>query len=651
MINTLISFILTFIIFFTPLAFGTVHLWSITILQSAILLLFFLYVLSSIRKGVFEYKQTSLNLFFLLFTLYIGLQLLGFTKEPYRTFSALKMSLLYFALFLVVTNTIKTRREIQSLIFKITLAGFFVSLFGIVQFFSGTDKIYWTKEVMHRDIFFGSFINENHFAAYISIIALITLGSIFATIISSEKKRTDQYHSFKKGIVITLDKILNGSTFFSIFAFSIMVTSVFLSGSRGAVVFLSSALLFFIISFLFRKSAKKAAWISLFIFIVILLLLVWVGMEKTLDELSTVFNSENYLERVHVYGDAVNVLRDYPAFGVGVGSFSNIFPMYRSGFGIAFYPHLHNEALQLFVEVGAFGFIVILVPFVLFLLQLFKSAGKTLSSYKYCILTGIIASFLYLGLHTMISFSMRLNAISTLFVILLSMAVLVINLKPSSSGRGLAVDMKVKTLFAVKSPGAKRVAGISTSFIFACLSFFILRPFIAHTLAENADRPSLFERAISLDPKNARLYYDYHTFILMRSNLGLIGKDEGYDKAKSALHKAIRLNPYKTSYLVAEGRLALKRNRYSEASSLLRKASSIEPNNHRVRLLYAYALFLEGLNEKNGKKKEMLLKKGLVNYKMARSLCSYVNLFTTITDRKSFRNLRKALAKEGINVE
>jgi len=650
LINTLISFILTFIIFFTPLAFGTVHLWSITILQSVILLLFFLYALSSIKKGALEYRQTPLNLFFLLFTLYIGLQLFGITREPYQTLSGLKMSILYFALFLVVTNTIQTRHQVQSLIFKITLAGFFVSLFGIVQFASGTHKIYWIKKLTH-ETFFGPFINENHFAAYISIIALITLGSIFANIIGSEKGRADYYHSFKKGVMTTLEKVLNSSAFFSIFAFSIMVTSVFLSGSRGAIVFLTVSVLFFIISFLFRRSSRKAVWISLFIFITILLLLSWVGMEKTLAELSTVFDSENYRERILVYGDAVNVLRDYPVFGVGVGSFSSIFPMYRSGFGIAFYPHLHNEALQLFVEAGAFGFIIIIVPFVLFLLRLFQSAGKTRSSYKYCILTGIIASFLYLGLHTMISFSMRLNAISTLFVILLSMAVLVINLKPSSSGQGLTVDMREKILFAVKTPGAKRVAGISTSFIFVCLSFFILKPFIAYTLAKNAGSPALFERAISLDPKNDRLYYDYHNFILIRLDLGLISEGEGYDNAKSALRKAIRLNPYKSSYLVAEGQLALKWNRYREASSSMREASLMEPNNHRVRLLYAYALFMEGLNEKDGKKKEMLLEKGLVNYKIARSLCSYVNLFTTITDRKSFKSLQKALSKEGISVQ
>ncbi|MGB2705783.1 MAG: O-antigen ligase family protein [Candidatus Omnitrophota bacterium] len=407
---------------------------------------------------------------------------------------------------------------------------------------------------------------------------------------------------------------------------------------------------FFVISLIFRRGIKNTIWLFLFGFLVILLLLNWVGMERTAEEMSTIFTSLKLGERVGVYEEARFLLRDYPVFGVGIGCFSDIFPMYRSGFGIAFYPHLHNEILQLLVEAGWAGFIIISLPFIVFLVRFFAACGKTRLIYKYYISMGILAAFLYLGLHTLISFGMRLNSISALFVILLSLAVLVMHLRPLP-GKTSEIDMKIKKVLVIKNAKSRTASYILSSFIFVYLGFIISKPFIAHTLAENAITLSAFERAISLDPTNADLYYRYHKFILIQSDLGVLEEGVSCCKAKGALDKAIRLNPHKSAYPVAKGFLGLRQENYKEASSALREAAAMEPNNHRVRLIYAYALFQEGLNEKDEKKKDMLLKKGLIHYKTARFLCPYVNLYSTIDDKKSFQKLAQALRKEGIIVQ
>ncbi len=78
--------------------------------------------------------------------------------------------------------------------------------------------------------------------------------------------------------------------------------------------------------------------------------------------------STNY--RVYIWRGSTNMLKDYWLTGIGVGeqAFDKIYPYYSFA-GIEKAPHAHNLFLQLFIEVGVFGFLV----FVAMLLCLFQS--------------------------------------------------------------------------------------------------------------------------------------------------------------------------------------------------------------------------------------------------------------------------------------
>ncbi len=78
--------------------------------------------------------------------------------------------------------------------------------------------------------------------------------------------------------------------------------------------------------------------------------------------------STNY--RVYIWRGSTNMLQDYWLTGIGVGeqAFDKIYPYYSFA-GIEKAPHAHNLFLQLFIEVGIFGFAI----FVAMLLCLFQS--------------------------------------------------------------------------------------------------------------------------------------------------------------------------------------------------------------------------------------------------------------------------------------
>ena len=78
--------------------------------------------------------------------------------------------------------------------------------------------------------------------------------------------------------------------------------------------------------------------------------------------------STNY--RVYIWRGSTNMLKDYWLTGIGVGeqAFDKIYPYYSFA-GIEKAPHAHNLFLQLFIEVGIFGFLV----FVAMLLCVFQT--------------------------------------------------------------------------------------------------------------------------------------------------------------------------------------------------------------------------------------------------------------------------------------
>jgi len=414
-LNKLISILLAFIIFFAPLAIGAVAAWSEFILRISILAIFFLFVIKSVKDGVLEYRTSVLNVFFTVFILYTAFQALFKTSIlPHYTTNAMEITAIYFMLYLAVANAPEGREDIYNIISKITIAGFLVSALGIAQFLTKTDKIYWVRPV-HSNAFFGPFVNENHFACYISMAALVTLGGIVSSM--HGWKRIPRGMPFKYMALNVLENILNKKTLFGIFAFGVMTASLFLSKSRSGMVFFLASMAFFILFAASGKNTKKIIWIALLGILASYLLLNRIGIDTAALRLGSIFKSGEYEGRLTLYTQGLKILTDYPLFGTGIGTFANIFPRYQFGSELRSYIHLHNDILQLLIESGVIGFIIISIPFAAFIMKFISRLTKTSDAYKYYIGLSILAALFYLSLHSLTDFSMRLNAISSLFVI------------------------------------------------------------------------------------------------------------------------------------------------------------------------------------------------------------------------------------------
>ena len=83
--------------------------------------------------------------------------------------------------------------------------------------------------------------------------------------------------------------------------------------------------------------------------------------------------STNY--RVYIWRGSARMAADYALTGVGVGeqAFNRIYPYYSFA-GIEKAPHSHNLFLQIFIELGVFGFILFIAMLICFLQSGFSLA-------------------------------------------------------------------------------------------------------------------------------------------------------------------------------------------------------------------------------------------------------------------------------------
>jgi O-antigen ligase len=606
--------------------------------------------LKSVREGaVISYRRNILNVFFACLVLYIACQLrFGLTECPYQTYLALKLASSLFGLFFVVTNVVDTRRSIDKILFLITLAGFLVSVLGIIQLVTSTDKIYWVRSFPDAG-FFASFIYENHFACYISIVALITLGGLLVKIYETKEIGWDL--SLRQIFVDTVDNLLNRRMLFILLSFAVMAASLFLSKSIGGISFFLLALLFFMLSAGFVRNKRKTAWILFFGLLTAYLILQWIDIGRVSKEFKTAL-SYGFLDtgRVAVFLDSIKIIKDHLLTGIGIGAFSCVFPLYRSTPAVNFYEYLHNDIMQFLMETGLLGSIIILIPLSVFLARLIISVNNTSSRYKRCICAGALSVFFYLSLHASVDFVIHNGAVLSLSVILLALSLLVSRLKPTEAGA--EISMRTVRVFSLKNGSLKASLYVLFTIIFIYLSFILAKPLIAYILIDKEPSLSSFDKAIKLDSANDDLYFRRYLFIFHKATeRNYVDREWIYNDARSSLAEALKLNPYKTSYVIAQGELEIWRADFERASFYFNKASMMEPHNPFIQMTRAYGIFWRVIHEKDEAIKKALLKKGLVYYSAARYLSgNAVTLKTLLNNKGTYDYLEMGLQKEGVTV-
>jgi len=408
MINIIIKLILIFLLIFTPIAFGSVELWAFSLMELGILLII---ILAAIQK-IYSFSVKGINVpnvpnvhngsnvlnipnvtivLLSLFLLLVLLQMVPLpsgivkiispqTYELHRqllmTSNQLLMTSLSFIpfvtqieffkwltlialfIYLLKSNLLDHQYRVTSqIIVVIVLVGIFESFYGMFEFFSGHRYILHLEDRVSSVT--GTFINRNYFAGYLLMVIPLSVGYWF----SRETFKRSQFMGWRHRL-----SSLDGKTILIAFGIILMILGLLFSASRMGIA--SLLLSFSLISFLFRESQRgqRFSKTTVLIFGLALLWAAWIGLDAVISRFFTV--SESFKDRWLFWIDTFQIFKNFPLFGSGLGTFTQVFPMYRSFHIRGLITHAENDLLQLVAEIGLIGAGLMLT---IFLFLIFKA--------------------------------------------------------------------------------------------------------------------------------------------------------------------------------------------------------------------------------------------------------------------------------------
>ena len=248
---------------------------------------------------------------------------------------------------LFVTNAIfliRSSRRLKLVALTLVLSGTFQAFYGSISVLLNVHDslVFGFPE---KDIATGSFVYKNHLANYLIMSLSIGVGLIVA-----------QLHISQSGSwYLRLKRILNGilsSKMLIRMCLIVMVIALVMTRSRmGNTAFFVATTLCGLIALLYYKN-KPRALLALVVSVIAIDTIVigaLFGLDKVKNRLVETSLGAESRDQVVIW--SMDIIRDFPVFGTGMGSFYTVFPMYSKS-DIGFYDHAHNDYVQFMVEAG-----------------------------------------------------------------------------------------------------------------------------------------------------------------------------------------------------------------------------------------------------------------------------------------------------------
>ena len=302
------------------------------------LLALFSLVVRSIISPNFKWKYDGLGFLIMIFiAVYLVAGITSFAMV--KSLSIWAIYLVFTAAYFLVTNVIKSEKQLNNLLTVFVISGLIVCLYGIAQYIFGWDTAQaWMDEEMFTDIkmrIYSTLENPNVLGEYILLVLPAAIGLMWT----------------RKDI---LQKVVYAGVSL------IMFVALILTFSRGCWIGLLAAAAIFI-----TFAAGKLWGLAL----IALPILPAVLPESIINRFTSIGDMQDSSTsyRVYIWMGALAMIRDFWVSGIGMGAkaFTEVYPFYSYNGVVA--PHSHNLFLQILVESGIGGIAVFLIIILLFL--------------------------------------------------------------------------------------------------------------------------------------------------------------------------------------------------------------------------------------------------------------------------------------------
>jgi O-antigen ligase len=203
----------------------------------------------------------------------------------------------------------------------------------------------------------------------------------------------------------------------------VLVIALTTTHSRmGNTAFFSSLLIAGVIGIALSRHATRNTVILLVTLIVIDLAIVgsWFGVEKLAQRIQETTMQE-VEEREEPGMHTLGIVRDYPLFGSGPGTFYTTFPRYRPETITAFFDHAHNDYAQIAAETGLIGLgllgTLVAVTLAVALMAQWQRRDPLMRGMSFACIMGVTSILI----HSWVDFNLQIPANAVYFMVLLAL--------------------------------------------------------------------------------------------------------------------------------------------------------------------------------------------------------------------------------------
>ena len=339
------------------------------------------------------------------------------SQDPSASLASLLRTIAYVGVFVLTLALVDSRARIRSLASVLVYAAVAHAVFAVLMHLWEVRVDFFGTRIGHETAASGTYPNRNHFAGYLEMTLSLGIGLLIAGL---SERRAETWKQFARQ---TLEWILSSKMVLRL-SLCILVIALTTTHSRmGNTAFFASLLVVGVIGIALARNATRNTVVLLTSLVIIDLLIVgsWFGVERLAQRLEQTTVQELQV-REDPAAHTLAMIRDYPVFGAGPGTFYVAFEAYRPETVVDYYDYAHNDYAQFAAESGLLGFAILGIFVALSLGVAIRAqwvrSDPLMRGMSFASMMGVTAILI----HSAFDFNLQIPANATYFMVLLALA-------------------------------------------------------------------------------------------------------------------------------------------------------------------------------------------------------------------------------------
>ena len=288
------------------------------------------------------------------------------------------------------------------------------ALYGVVALLGAGDTILLYEKWTGKGSLSSTFVNRNSYATF----AGLGLISTVALIAAAGRKRSGQARKMRDRIFEFLSHSFSKNMWLYL-GFFLIASALLLTGSRAGALSATAATILLV--WQLARGSKKSS-VPQASRAALVLIIGGVSVVLSGGLLEDRFAAGGDPQRLEVYQQTFDAFEDHVVLGSGLGSFPEIFPLYRRDGTLrqAFVEKAHNSYLENMLELGLPAAASLFLALGGLTLMCWRG-GIERARDKHFALLGVAASVL-VGLHSLVDFSLQIPAVTVSYMYLMGIA-------------------------------------------------------------------------------------------------------------------------------------------------------------------------------------------------------------------------------------